>query len=47
MAGCLTASFIPAEPIQDTLLVHPREVFRLAIATAASAVVVICNLPER
>ena len=28
----------------DTILVHPREVFRLAIVTAASAVIVMHNL---
>jgi DNA repair protein RadC len=28
----------------DTILVHPREVFRVAIVTAASAVVVMHNL---
>jgi proteasome lid subunit RPN8/RPN11 len=31
---------------QDTILVHPREVFRLAIITAASAVVVMHNHPS-
>ena len=30
----------------DTLLVHPREVFRVAIATAASALVVMHNHPS-
>jgi len=30
----------------DTILVHPREVFRLAIMTAASAVVVMHNHPS-
>jgi DNA repair protein RadC len=30
----------------DTLLVHPREVFRLAIVTAASAIVVMHNHPS-
>jgi hypothetical protein len=30
--------------IQDTILVHPREVFRLALITAASAIVVCHNL---
>ena len=30
----------------DTLLVHPREVFRLAIMTAASAIVVMHNHPS-
>jgi len=29
---------------QDTILVHPREVFRLAIVTAGSAVIVMHNL---
>ena len=29
---------------QDTILVHPREVFRVAIVTAASAVIVMHNL---
>jgi DNA repair protein RadC len=28
----------------DTILVHPREVFRLAIVTAASALIVMHNL---
>ena len=32
--------------IQDTILVHPREVFRLAIMTAASALVVMHNHPS-
>lgn len=31
---------------QDCLLVHPREVFRLAIATAANAIVVMHNHPS-
>src|SRR6185503_5816890 len=31
---------------QDTILVHPREVFRLAIITAASALVVMHNHPS-
>jgi DNA repair protein RadC len=31
---------------QDTLLVHPREIFRVAIITAASAVVVMHNHPS-
>jgi DNA repair protein RadC len=30
----------------DTLLVHPREVFRLAIMTAASALIVMHNHPS-
>ena len=30
----------------DTILVHPREVFRLAIVTAASAVIVMHNHPS-
>ena len=30
----------------DTILVHPREVFRLAIMTAASAIVVVHNHPS-
>ena len=30
----------------DTLLVHPREVFRVAIITAASAVIVLHNHPS-
>ncbi len=30
----------------DTILVHPREIFRLAIMTAASAVVVMHNHPS-
>ena len=30
----------------DTLLVHPREVFRLAIVTAASALIVMHNHPS-
>ena len=32
--------------IMDTLLVHPREVFRLAIMTAASALIVMHNHPS-
>jgi DNA repair protein RadC len=32
--------------IQDTILVHPREVFRLALITAASAIVIIHNHPS-
>jgi DNA repair protein RadC len=32
--------------IQDTLLVHPREVFRLALITAANAIVVCHNHPS-
>ena len=31
---------------QDTILVHPREVFRVAIVTAASAVIVMHNHPS-
>jgi len=31
---------------QDTILVHPREVFRLAIITAASALIVMHNHPS-
>jgi hypothetical protein len=31
---------------QDTILVHPREVFRLALITAASAVVLLHNHPS-
>ena len=31
---------------QDTLLVHPREIFRVAIVTAASAVIVMHNHPS-
>jgi DNA repair protein RadC len=31
---------------QDTILVHPREVFRLAVITAASAVVLMHNHPS-
>ena len=31
---------------QDTILVHPREVFRLAIATAANAIVLAHNHPS-
>jgi len=30
----------------DTILVHPREVFRLAIIAAASAVIVMHNHPS-
>jgi DNA repair protein RadC len=30
----------------DTILVHPREVFRLAIVTAASALIVMHNHPS-
>ena len=30
----------------DTILVHPREVFRLAIATAASAIIIMHNHPS-
>jgi DNA repair protein RadC len=30
----------------DTILVHPREVFRLAIVTAASALVLMHNHPS-
>lgn len=30
----------------DTLLVHPREVFRVAIVTAASALIVMHNHPS-
>jgi len=30
----------------DTILVHPREVFRLAIVTAANAVIVMHNHPS-
>jgi len=32
--------------IQDTILVHPREVFRLAIVTSASAIVLAHNHPS-
>ena len=32
--------------IQDTILVHPREVFRLALVTAASAIVLMHNHPS-
>jgi len=32
--------------IQDTILVHPREVFRLALITAASAIVIMHNHPS-
>jgi len=32
--------------IQDSLLVHPREVFRVAIMTAASAIVMMHNHPS-
>ena len=32
--------------IQDTILVHPREVFRLAIMTAANALVIMHNHPS-
>jgi DNA repair protein RadC len=32
--------------IQDTILVHPREVFRVAIMTAASALIVMHNHPS-
>jgi DNA repair protein RadC len=31
---------------QDTILVHPREVFRLAIMTAAAAIVLTHNHPS-
>jgi DNA repair protein RadC len=31
---------------QDTILVHPREVFRLAIVTAASALILLHNHPS-
>ena len=31
---------------QDTILVHPREIFRIAIATAAAAVIVMHNHPS-
>ncbi len=31
---------------QDTILVHPREIFRVAIATAANAVIVMHNHPS-
>ena len=31
---------------QDTILVHPREVFRLAVITAASALIVMHNHPS-
>jgi DNA repair protein RadC len=31
---------------QDTILVHPREIFRVAIMTAASAVIVMHNHPS-
>ena len=31
---------------QDTILVHPREVFRLAIVTAANAIVLMHNHPS-
>ena len=31
---------------QDTILVHPREVFRVAIVTAASALIVMHNHPS-
>ena len=30
----------------DTILVHPREIFRVAIATAASSVLVMHNHPS-
>ena len=30
----------------DTILVHPREIFRLAIMTAASAVIALHNHPS-
>ena len=30
----------------DTILVHPREVFRLAIMTAAAAIVIMHNHPS-
>lgn len=32
--------------IQDTILVHPREVFRLALITSASAIVLMHNHPS-
>jgi DNA repair protein RadC len=32
--------------VQDTLLVHPREIFRLAIVTAACSVIVMHNHPS-
>jgi len=32
--------------IQDTILVHPREVFRLAIATSANSIVLVHNHPS-
>jgi DNA repair protein RadC len=32
--------------IQDTILVHPREVFRLALITAANAIVLMHNHPS-
>ena len=31
---------------QDTLLIHPREVFRLAIATAANCIIIMHNHPS-
>ena len=32
--------------IQDTILVHPREVFRLALITSANAIVLMHNHPS-
>lgn len=38
--------YIVSTGTQDTILVHPREVFRLAIATSASGIVVMLNHPN-
>jgi hypothetical protein len=38
--------YIVATGTQDTILVHPREVFRLAVITAASALVIMHNHPS-
>ena len=38
--------YIVATGTQDTILVHPREVFRLAVITAASALVLLHNHPS-
>jgi DNA repair protein RadC len=38
--------YIVATGTQDTILVHPREVFRLAVITAANALVVMHNHPS-
>ena len=46
LLGKVKGHHIISTGTQDTILVHPREVFRLAVMTAASAIVLMHNHPS-